>query len=132
MNRMNAVMFRTWAADHAATRCIGSLALPSSLERDAVMAVTAAELLAAVPYGDEAVIYHQVWDGQQWRTQAVGEFPFHGTGLDALYDFLFDCPRCGGSGVVWVVETDEAGHHHRVDVPCPRCMSDAPADEIPF
>lgn len=129
---MNDHEFRRWARENAATRCIGTLVLTSGTERQAVLAVTSQALLAAVPYGSEAVIYRQAWDGQQWRTQTVGEFPFSGRDLDSLYDHLFTCPRCDGSGQVWLVETDEAGHHVKTDVPCPHCGGEETADDLPF
>lgn len=42
------------------------------------------------------------------------------------------CPRCEGTGQVWIVETNEAGHHERVDIPCPHCAGEARPEELPF
>ncbi|GIV82572.1 MAG: hypothetical protein KatS3mg051_1926 [Anaerolineae bacterium] len=119
---MNKYDFQNWCRDNAATLSVGSVLLPFG-ERIAVIAATADFLLAAVPGREASAVYEQTWEWQAsvWKTRHVGDLPA-ADNVDALYDLLTaPCPRCDGSGVVWVAETNEAGNHALVDVPCPEC-----------
>lgn len=124
--------FQGWCREHATQPVVGSVLLPFG-ERLAVIAATDDRVLAAVPGRETSAVYEQTWDWNSgvWTTRHVGDLPA-AQDADALYALLTQpCQRCEGTGVVWVYETDEAGHHVLVDVPCPDCTGSVQL-ELPF
>jgi len=123
---------RTWARENSATRCIGTIMLPSGTGRLAAMAVTDDTVLAVVPYWGAAAVYRQVWDGSGvWTITHEGDIDGDLGDVEAVYEALFTCPRCGGEGVVEDVERQGPFLMPALN-PCPLCQGEVADSQPPL
>jgi len=121
---------RTWARENSATRCIGTIMLPSGTGRLAAMAVTDDTVLAVVPYWGAAAVYRQQFNGDgSCTTTHEGDIDLDIDDLDELYSAVFGCECCNGTGVVEAVER-QGPFLVPALMPCPLCAGEV-ADAQP-